>query len=676
MPKAGRVKSIDSGRSKLRYQLAIACLALALTLLFIAVKFQTKEYLTAAPLEKRADHTYSRIWFDDADVLVGASWQGRRLTIHRWSGGPGEERQFDAGAPPEPREGLRWAMAADLSRLAWITGSALYSRTLAGGGDTGKALVSIALPTTPAPLDLGLLSDGSVAVVFANGKVERWDGATGQPLGERQLEPVEADQAVTDADYLAVSSSRAGRLLLYHFRDTKDWILAGESPAPDPPYRLVIPAPGVMATFTAAGLRVGSNTKNTPGALKSAASHLDSLIVSGDFDKVMVLPEEGDRYALADAAPGSSVAAGRANIAVSGPNGTVLFKLGTENRLTGMGRKVSFASFAALVLAGLLAAGPLLLSRIISLLIWIIRGTSKSEGKHIPQTLEAPPLELVKAFAAGEGALWAGAGLSAQSGLPLRGAFISSIFQAAVVENWTGPPLTRKLQGLCTRGAFEEALNELVEAKARLRSELIAHYRAILCKFAAPSKCHEILTRIPFAGAITTNYDNLIERVGEVPAASILTLSSDRLPPAGGPFVLKLYGDLSVPQTALLSRAEFQSAIPGSAMAEPVRRVLRQRTLLFVGCSLEGLLADLAAIGTPKNTGGKHFAAAGVSGPAWEKQAAELSNRFGIQVLPCAAGSIASALPVFLESLAREVDKLQQASRPPECAATNASARC
>src|ERR1043166_1299799 len=100
MPKAGRVKSIDSGRSKLRYQLAIACLALALTLLFIAVKFQTKEYLTAAPLEKRADHTYSRIWFDDADVLVGASWQGRRLTIHRWSGGPGEERQFDVGAPP------------------------------------------------------------------------------------------------------------------------------------------------------------------------------------------------------------------------------------------------------------------------------------------------------------------------------------------------------------------------------------------------------------------------------------------------------------------------------------------------------------------------------------------------------------------------------------------------
>ena len=42
MPKAGRLKSIDSGRSKLRYQLAIACLALALTLLFIAVKFSRR----------------------------------------------------------------------------------------------------------------------------------------------------------------------------------------------------------------------------------------------------------------------------------------------------------------------------------------------------------------------------------------------------------------------------------------------------------------------------------------------------------------------------------------------------------------------------------------------------------------------------------------------------------
>jgi len=57
-----------------------------------------------------------------------------------------------------------------------------------------------------------------------------------------------------------------------------------QSPAPDPPFKLAIPAPGSMATLTGAGLRVGKEIRNSPGQVRSVISHLDQLIASGDFN--------------------------------------------------------------------------------------------------------------------------------------------------------------------------------------------------------------------------------------------------------------------------------------------------------------------------------------------------------------------------------------------------------
>ncbi len=132
-------------------------------------------------------------------------------------------------------------------------------------------------------------------------------------------------------------------MMLYRYRTGEDWTLVEESPAPEPPFRLIIPAQGMMATLTLGGLWTEGRTKNSPGAILAAVSHLDNLIVTGDFDKVLVLPREGDRYPIADAAPGSLVAASRTQIAVSGPSGTALLNLGTESRVTATGRSLSMA---------------------------------------------------------------------------------------------------------------------------------------------------------------------------------------------------------------------------------------------------------------------------------------------------------------------------------------------
>ena len=85
--------------------------------------------------------------------------------------------------------------------------------------------------------------------------------------------------------------------------------------------------------------------------------------------------------------------------------------------------------------------------------------------------------------------------------------------------------------------------------------------------------------------------------------------------------------------------------------------------MVFIGCSLQGLLADMNAIGAPAKITRKHFAIVGVSNDSWKDQAAELSRRYGVEVLVCAAETIGAALPAFLETLVGEVEQPRRAEQ-------------
>jgi hypothetical protein len=196
-------------------------------------------------------------------------------------------------------------------------------------------------------------------------------------------------------------------------------------------------------------------------------------------------------------------------------------------------------------------------------------------------------------------------------------------------------------------------LNEFVAETGANRGHVLSHFSATFSRFTMLSRSHEALARIPFETAVTTNYDLLLENLGAPWGANVVTIRSGRPPEnIGTSFLLKLYGELALTQSVLLSRAEFETAIVNSIAQQIVRWLLQSRTMFFVGCSLEGLLIDLAAIGPPPKLAGKHFAVAAVSSTVWKAQALELAKLYGIEVLPCSAEGISAALPVFLESLA------------------------
>lgn len=664
MPKPG-------GGSKVRYQIAALCFAAAVVMLFLAYRFDTRDFLISTPLHQRPGPEYSRMWFDNRDVLAGAIQQGAKLKLERWSGEPSRVETWDAdlaGTSSQPSGTAvpgdpKWAVAGDFSRIAWISGSTLYWQPLISGRSIGAKTAShaIPLPAKSSALALSVLSDESVAVVFADSLVKRWDSSTGTALAEWRTPLLQPDQAAADQDYLAISSDHERRLLLYRFREAEGWKLEEESAPPDPPYSLFLPGPGAMATLSAEGFQIGHKTRNSPGAVRSAAKRLDEVITTGDFDHVAVLPPEEEHYSLAPAAPGSLVAANSAQLAVSGPQGTAVFLLASEKRLTATGKQLSRWAVGLLAATLLLSCWILLTDGIKSLLGLVFK--QRLRQAQAPTKFPPPPHGLIAACASGESALFAGAGLSAQSGLPVRATFIANILQATSVEGVIPSAVYKKLLGVYSGGDVEGALNGLVEAGRR--GAIVEHFRATFARMAMPSRCHEMLARVPFAAALTTNYDFLLEQAGAHWAATATTLKSDLAPSFGDrSSLIKLYGDMDHPATLLLSRAEFQVGVAGSGEAARVRKILETRPMLFVGCSLEALLADLKILGVKESRAMQHFALAGVSEKSWQRYALELDRRHGIRVLACTEATVQTALVEFLETLVCDTEKYRHESAP------------
>ncbi len=320
-----------------------------------------------------------------------------------------------------------------------------------------------------------------------------------------------------------------------------------------------------------------------------------------------------------------------------------------------------------MLLAAVLVFGPFLIWVLTVALLAFRLKLKRTVGRGQAPGLPEAPVELVKACASGETILWAGAGLSVQSGFPLRAAFIELLLNAAALEEWADSVLLRKLTAIWSSGKAEAALNQLAAAIGVQRGTMIAHYGSVYDRpFSPPSLAHALLGRLRLHSAVTTNYDVLLEQTDEQWLFHSTTLGSER---RSGRFLLKLYGSLLTPSSVLLSQAELKDAL-SKANVDALRQTLDAAPLLFVGCSLQGLLADLEMLGMPDRSGEKRsgekgsgrtrFAIAGISSRSWEKDADELSRRYGIEALVCPADEIARELPAFLDRLAQAVEAMPE----------------
>ena len=199
------------------------------------------------------------------------------------------------------------------------------------------------------------------------------------------------------------------------------------------------------------------------------------------------------------------------------------------------------------------------------------------------------PKALVDRILEGRCVLFAGAGLSMQAGLP----------------NWTG-----LLRGLVSAveeyspGAGGDEIEKLFKKNKLLaiaefcRKELgeLAYAEAIASQTRPTggelSEAHQWASKIPFAAAVTTNYDHLLRDAFSANRGVPRTLTHldthvlAQLLFGGGFFILNAHGDIDRPESIVLTRLDFQELIHANpAFQAAFSALLLTKAILFVGYS-------------------------------------------------------------------------------------------
>ena len=644
------LQSKMSGGTKLAITL-VAVLILASGLCFYIAQSQFSEtYLTTQPPTEVSAKSHDLISFDRQDNLLCVSMKGGKFQIDRYS--------FDPAIPAShaeiitgPTAPAQWMLASDGKTIGWLTGTSHVSiqRLPFDGLTTWPHPKTV---NAPSPLvTFGILADGStLGMVLARGELITKDSLTGAagaalPLGAR------VTWAEIRGDYAAVALNE--KLQLLHL--VKDaWTVLEEWPDFKDAKELRLPAEGQVVGIMKSGIRLRDEILNAPGKVADVAvTDEGRVIVSGDFPGIYVLPSvsTGEPYVIAEAPPGVQLAASTHALAFTGPAGTVLIRLVYKSRLTAFGRLLVTAATCLIVAAMLIALAFLFID---------LQGFSGKKNRTVAKKdsrLPKPPPGLIAAIASGEATLWAGAGVSAPSGFPLRNAFISSVFQTARVEDWARSAQIDQYWKLIADGKSEQALDNFVASDAVMRIRTHDLVQTSFNRFASNSDLQLQLAKLPFNAAITTNYDGLLDRTGAPWAATSVNVSGPLgVLASGSNSIVKLYGDFAAASPLILSRKDFQAALRRNPeFVRDFAGLFISRPIFFLGASIDGLLVDLEFLQAARPSDVRHYCVTGVSSGNWKVGAAQLKAKYNIEVLACDVINIQSELKVFMAELVEAV---------------------
>lgn len=295
----------------------------------------------------------------------------------------------------------------------------------------------------------------------------------------------------------------------------------------------------------------------------------------------------------------------------------------------------------ALIISRRLLAWPL--NKGLRNLVYIFtpsRSIARSEAREeSPLPDAAPPDRLVQDCAVGECVVYVGAGLSAASGYPVWSGLVSEILEWAIEKRYVERDFGDSLRSALREGDADLVADSVVGSLQGREEVLSRHLQKLFIQDNRPlSRAHRLIREIPFGAALTTNFDELLEKNLGKERPVYTPEDTDRLrEDLSGRrfFLLKLYGSLRKPSTLIVSPAQYRESIGGNrAFSQAMEGLFFSRTILFVGASLQGIEAYLGGLSFRGIARRQHYALVAVTGTAWRAKADLLSRRYGIQVIP------------------------------------------
>ncbi|UCH69840.1 MAG: AAA family ATPase [Candidatus Bathyarchaeota archaeon] len=276
-----------------------------------------------------------------------------------------------------------------------------------------------------------------------------------------------------------------------------------------------------------------------------------------------------------------------------------------------------------------------------------------------------PPDDLIQAIEAGESALFAGAGLSARAKFPTWRPFIGNLVQWAIENKFIDENYGQSLHSAIAEDAIDSVADGIIDAlKTDNHEKALNKYLRQIFVEPLPRlpHSHRLLSKIGFSAALTTNFDNLLEKTFDDVNAKVYT-PQDTEPLLNALtkrdfFLLKLYGSLEQPESVLITPAQYEQFVAGNRpLSQFMGNLFYLRTILFIGASLDGIEDYLGGLQFQGYVSRNHYALVSVAGSAWRAKADLLKRRYGIEVLPYVADQEHGQVDVFLETLVKRLGR-------------------
>lgn len=261
---------------------------------------------------------------------------------------------------------------------------------------------------------------------------------------------------------------------------------------------------------------------------------------------------------------------------------------------------------------------------------------------------DQPPADLVDALQRRECILFGGSRLSEDAGYPSWEQLVSKLSEWShsekIIDQRTHASNLKSIEAGST-----DFVADSIAAQAR-KTGREAAMAGVLSSVLRDSPAdltplHKTLASLPFTAVLTPAYDDLLERAfvaaGKQPHVYTLLEEPTTLEEirkrnvqhsVTSPFIIKLRGQLSRPESVLLSQTQYQDNISGNeAYADFIAGLFLSRTLLFVGSSLDEILRFVEPLRIFESKQ-EHYALISHQEQGWEQKAALLERRYNISV--------------------------------------------
>jgi len=263
-------------------------------------------------------------------------------------------------------------------------------------------------------------------------------------------------------------------------------------------------------------------------------------------------------------------------------------------------------------------------------------GQAKSEPDHGTKvdglseaTPPAVPEPLARLCASGNCILFAGPGLGAQSFLPTRYEALVHLVEKAALDDTLQKQLGDALRGDQLR-FVAEALSSQVERET-LIAELTALY---LHNNADLSEAHTLLQRIPFAGILTTGWDELIDKAFDKRRPAVVNGEADaeQAYQQDAFFIARLNGNLRAPQSLVFGEEYYRTLYERPTYARFVASQVLSHPLLFVGMSLAGIEDFFSVFRFPLRATPESYAIVPLT-RLWATQQQRFRANYGVELI-------------------------------------------